>query len=258
MGLRSKQTADRVFQSILAAFKTILRDRGITYKDLASKLGLTEGAIKKSLASDDMSFSRMLELCAAAEISYFELVRMADEKQEQRVRFTAEQEQFLAKNLKTWRFFMDLLEMPLDQLRKKHQLSSEKVEFYLSELEKQKLLLREGAYGYSFPFEGKLVAWNPDGEFARQHNSRIAIELMSQLFSGVKIEGSYRTRASVRVTPKTRDELIDRLKALSTEIAARARREMSVHEEESLVDVSWVIGVKEFDVWGFLLGNEPL
>jgi hypothetical protein len=33
---------------------------------------------------------------------------------------------------------------------------------------------------------------------------------------------------------------------------------MSVHDETSLIDLTWTIGVKEFDVWGFLLGDEPL
>ncbi len=168
----------QVFSAILGVLKTVLRERGLTYKDLAQRMGLTEGALKKTFAADDMSFSRMIELCDAAEVSYFELVRRADDQKEKRITLNAKQEAFFASDLRTWRFFMDLLEMPLEQVRKKHDLSSERVEHYLENLSRLELIERKGPYGYTFRFEGRLVAWNPQGEFARLHNRRIATHLL--------------------------------------------------------------------------------
>jgi hypothetical protein len=33
---------------------------------------------------------------------------------------------------------------------------------------------------------------------------------------------------------------------------------MTVYEGSKLVDVTWVLGVRDFDVWAFLLGNQKL
>ncbi len=247
-----------MFDSIVIAFKNVLKERGLTYKDLAAQLDITEGAVKKSLSSDDMSFSRMLEYCDAAEVSYYELVRRADGKQEQRIYLTEEQEALFVSDLCTWKFFMDLLELPLDQVRDRHGLTSEKIEHYFSKLANAGLLIRKGSYGYQFTFEGRLVSWNPDGDFARTFNRKIALKVLEDLYSKGKEPGTLRTRASVRMRPQTRDELIERLGALSSEMAARGRREMTVYEGSKLVDVTWVLGVRDFDVWAFLLGNQKL
>jgi predicted transcriptional regulator len=252
----SKQAA--VFENIVTAFKSVLKERGLTYKDLAAKLEITEGAVKKSLSSDDMCFSRMIEFCDAAEVSYYEMVRRADGKQEQRIYLTDAQESLFVSDLCTWKFFMDLLEMPLDQVRDKHELKSDRIELYLGRLAQVGLLERKGAYGYKFLFEGRLVSWNPNGEFARTFNKKISTHLMGELFSQSKEPGSTRTRASVRMKPETRDELIERFEALSSEMAARGRREMSVYDQSKLIDVTWVLGVKEFDVWAFLLDGLKL
>ena len=60
------------------------------------------------------------------------------------------------------------------------------------------------------------------------------------------------------MTPETKQEMIDRLRSLSAEMAARGRREMSVYDESRLEDVTWILGLREFDVWGFLLNGEKL
>ena len=253
-----KRSQAAVFDSIVAAFKNVLKERGLTYKDLAAKLDITEGAVKKSLSSDDMSFSRMLEFCDAAEVSYYELVRRADGKQEQRIYLTEEQETLFVADLCTWKFFMDLLEMPLDQVRDRHSLTSEKIEHYLSKLAKVGLVERKGSYGFQFTFEGRLVSWNPNGDFARTFNRKIAMKVLEDLYAKAKEPGTLRTRASVRMRPQTRDELIERLESLSAEMAARGRREMTVYDSSKLVDVTWVLGVRDFDVWAFLLGNLKL
>jgi len=153
---------------------------------------------------------------------------------------------------------MELLEMPLDQLRVKHGIDAQKVEHYLHQLETVGLIERKGSFGYQFKFEGRLVSWNPNGEFARTHNRRIAIHLMDRLYGNPRAPGTLRTRASVRLIPETRDELIQRLEALSAEMAARGRREMSVYDSSRLIDVTWVLGVQEFDVWEFLMGDMKL
>ncbi len=251
-------TQSKLFQKILVTFKLILKERGLTYKDLAQRLNLTEGAVKKSLASEDMSFSRMMQLCDAAEISYFELVRRSDEKHEKRIRLSEIQEELFLQNMKTWRFFMDLLEMSLDQVRDRHRLTGERIEFYLGELEKVGLISRQGAYGFEFLFEGRLLEWNPDGKFSQTINRRIATHLLETLFQEPRVNTALRIRSSVRMTPETKQEMIDRLRSLSAEMAARGRREMSVYDESRLEDVTWILGLREFDVWGFLLNGEKL
>lgn len=54
---------------ILRTLKVALKKKNLTYRDLGAKLGLTEAAIKKQFQASDISFSRVLEICAILDIS---------------------------------------------------------------------------------------------------------------------------------------------------------------------------------------------
>ena len=60
---------DYEYKAIVKQLKKFLKAKGITYKELGKKLGMTEGGIKKILGGDDYSIGRFTRICDAAEVS---------------------------------------------------------------------------------------------------------------------------------------------------------------------------------------------
>jgi len=60
--------------SIVLAIRALLRARGMTYRDLAHQLGLSEPTIKRDLGGGDFSLSRLDRICEVLDISLDELV----------------------------------------------------------------------------------------------------------------------------------------------------------------------------------------
>jgi transcriptional regulator with XRE-family HTH domain len=60
---------------ILAALKRALKARGMTYRDLAKALSMSESGVKKWLTSKDCSLGRVLAACEAIGVSLEDLLR---------------------------------------------------------------------------------------------------------------------------------------------------------------------------------------
>src|SRR5262245_51595697 len=72
---------------IIEALKRSLKNRGLTYRDLARKVGLSEASIKRVFAEETFSLQRLEHICLAIGLSVSELVRMAGDSQEPRSQY---------------------------------------------------------------------------------------------------------------------------------------------------------------------------
>ena len=63
------------YRSIVSILKTALKERGITYADVASHLGVSEQTIKRLFTSQDGPVGRLVEICDFIGISFFECTR---------------------------------------------------------------------------------------------------------------------------------------------------------------------------------------
>lgn len=59
------------------ALKRCLRTRGLTYRDVASALGLSESSIKRLFSEQTFTLQRLEEICHLLEMSMFDLLRVA-------------------------------------------------------------------------------------------------------------------------------------------------------------------------------------
>jgi len=81
--------------NILSALKRRLRSQGITYKQAAEALELSEVSIKRLFAERSFSLLRIEKLCELANTDFAELVQFADAAQQQLDQLSLEQEQQL-------------------------------------------------------------------------------------------------------------------------------------------------------------------
>ena len=82
-----RSTAD-----LVTALKAELKAAGLTYADLARRLGLAESTIKRNFAQGEMTLSRIDAILGALQLDFGELVRRIAEATPVRVELTLEQE----------------------------------------------------------------------------------------------------------------------------------------------------------------------
>ncbi len=84
---------------IIDVLKRTLKTRGLTYRDIAGKVSLSEASIKRVFAEETFTLQRLEKICTAIGMTVGELVRMASETHDANSQYlTLEQEQLLAAN----------------------------------------------------------------------------------------------------------------------------------------------------------------
>jgi DNA-binding Xre family transcriptional regulator len=63
--------------AVVQAIRALLRERGMTYRDLAQALGLSEPTIKRDLSRGDFSLGRLDRICDVLDVSLGDLVHGA-------------------------------------------------------------------------------------------------------------------------------------------------------------------------------------
>ncbi|MEY4764760.1 MAG: hypothetical protein RI907_1433 [Pseudomonadota bacterium] len=77
---------------LVHAIKAELKASGVTYAELARRLGLAESSIKRMFAKGDMPLSRVDEVCRALKLDFADLARRVADAQPQRLELTLAQE----------------------------------------------------------------------------------------------------------------------------------------------------------------------
>ncbi|MDT7527064.1 helix-turn-helix transcriptional regulator [Sphingopyxis sp. SE2] len=64
---------------LVEALKRVLKERGLTYADVASALGISHASVRRTFAQQSFTLARIDEICEIAGIDFLALARMADE-----------------------------------------------------------------------------------------------------------------------------------------------------------------------------------
>lgn len=126
---------------IISTLKSLLKQRGLTYRDVAQTLGLSEARIKRLFAEQNFSLQRLDQVCQLLDIEISELVKEMEANQRRITELTFEQEHELAADVKLlllahlvingWQF-EDIISM--------YQLSRTETIRYLARLDRLKLI----------------------------------------------------------------------------------------------------------------------
>jgi transcriptional regulator with XRE-family HTH domain len=126
---------------IKQVLKTLLKKRGLTYEAVAEQLECSVPTVKRFLGAEELTLSRLLEICEIVNIDFAELHELTKEAPSGEEHFTPEQEAFLAKNPAYLGYLMKLFsgETP-KQIAVKYGLSMRSTDKYLIGLEKNELI----------------------------------------------------------------------------------------------------------------------
>ena len=125
-----------------AALKSLLKEKDIQYVELAERLSCSVPTIKRILGPEELTLSRLLDICDVLEIKLSELEAIVKEGAlVKRVEFTPEQDAFFAKNTNYLAYYSALhTDMTPAEIATKYGLTKKSTDLYLIRLEKLGLL----------------------------------------------------------------------------------------------------------------------
>jgi DNA-binding Xre family transcriptional regulator len=129
-------------EQLKEAAKSIMKKQGRSYQDLADHLGISLVSVKRVMSKEEISLSRFLEICNWLDVGISDLEKIALHNQShEKIRFTEEQEKFLAKNPEYMSFLFNMFaEKSPEEIQKQFGLSNKSLNLYLLRLEKYNLV----------------------------------------------------------------------------------------------------------------------
>lgn len=224
------------FQEVAEILKRLLKQKGITYKELAKKLSLSESGIKKLFISDDCSFSRLNEICVAIGVSISDVLDAVYETPIKSHRHTREQEEFLVSNPKAFNIYCKLTveEMSITELKRNFKISESELFKILKSLDKYDLiqLMPEGRI--RFP-DKSMTLWENAGPLVAKMKREWPAQLLKTIIGNENLPGYRLALRSYRMKESTLKEFIDAITEIEFEFARRGYRETQLERENTIL-----------------------
>jgi transcriptional regulator with XRE-family HTH domain len=167
-------------QDLIHVLKAELRRAGITYAQLAKRLGMAESSIKRIFAKGDMPLSRIDEVLAVLKMDFSELARQVAQAAPQRSELTLAQERAVVANPKLLlAAICTLSQWTLEQMVDTYNLSKPQAVACLLALDKLGFIELRANNRYRLKID-KTFRWRPHGpvmSYFREH-------AMGDYFSG--------------------------------------------------------------------------
>ncbi len=155
-------------QKIKQVLKDLFKKKGLTYEEIAGELECSVPTVKRFLGPEELTLSRLLQLCELVNINLAELEDLTKDHAVAAEKFSPEQEAFLAKNPAYLVYLMKLFsgETP-KQIAEKFGLTQRSTDKYLIGLEKLALIHVTGKQKVKPAF--KSIPSFGDGPLGRLH-----------------------------------------------------------------------------------------
>lgn len=227
------------YQLATANLKRSLKSQGLTYREIAKRLGMSESGLKKIFTARDGSFQRLAQICQIAGLTMSELFE-GDTEAMQDLSYSEKQQRLLTEDPKAlalyWRLVYERMELSDAELAmgltKKESFS------LLRKLDEHDLL--------DLMPEGKVrvpavrqIRWVGDGPLIRKLYREWSLRFISTVAAPEPTEGAYFQIRYVKVTPKTKRDFIEALRELESEFVRRGIREMR-EESSDLEHLRWL------------------
>lgn len=230
---------------MISTLKRCLRAKGMTYRDLARAIGLSESSVKRLFAEETFTLTRLERICGALEMTVADLVRMASEPRETKAyALTLEQERLLASNASLLACFYLLLNgRTVAEVQRRLGLTPRAARTLLKQLSSARLLDVDTKGNVRMHAKAP-IAWRPDGPVRKLYERQVRAEFLQSSFTGhnetLAFHSAELSPASVRI-------LMRKLERLAADFADLAALDVNVPSR----DKSSVALLMAFRPWVF-------
>ncbi len=159
-------------QDLVIALKAELKAAGMTYAQLATKLGMAESSVKRIFAKGDMPLSRVDEVCKALKMDFADLARRVADAQPLRRELTLAQERAVVADRKLLLMAICCLsQWTFEQIVASYALTEVECIRHLTRLDKLGIIELRPFNRYRLQV-AKTFRWRPHGpvmQFFREH-----------------------------------------------------------------------------------------
>jgi DNA-binding MarR family transcriptional regulator len=166
-------------RQIVTVIRTLMKRRGLLYKDLAEVLDVSLPTVKRLMTDCDMSLDRLLRVCDWLELTVHQLFAMVSETAGTTGRFTEEQEKFFAENPEFLAYFWVLhagRKKP-GEIEKTFSLTKYSTHRYLQALEEIGLIERMSEERIKIKLTASAIVWDDRGTLGRMYTRHFLNEM---------------------------------------------------------------------------------
>jgi len=234
---------------ITSALKSALKSRGMTYKQVADRLGVSEKTIKRLFKDKDCSLSRLNDICAAINLSIYDLLEFARHYNEPLTELTQEQQIYLQKHPYHFSFLFFLtMGHQVEEIQETYALTDISVFRYLRDLDKQGFVELGANNHIRLKVEGKLLMrlHGPLHDMIKQRNQEFLEHTVDNDGEGLShFSSSFRF-----MSPQTFHELNEDLAVISKKYRKLAYQNEMILPRDKLIPVKWSTLVSEYSICG--------
>ena len=234
---------------ITQSLKIALKSRGMTYRDLAKKIQVSEQTVKRLFKDKDCSLSRLNQICDAIDLSVYDLLEYAKHHTEPLAYLTPEQEHYLNEHVAHFYFLYFLTSKhTLEDIQATYNLRDIQIYQIMRDLQEQGFIDLWGDNQYRLKIEGQLLL----KLHSPVHN--IVADINHRFFDYVvENDGSEDTsfNSSFRFMSKnTLNQLAQELDELHDKYRKIAHQNEMILPKEDLVPVKWTTLVSPYAICG--------
>ena len=199
--------------NLIETLKKYMKAKGMTYKQLAEEMELSEASVKRLFSKQTFSLTRLEEVCRILDIDFYELALMDRQRNRDSTgKLNDEQERALIRNPKLSIFLYFLVNgWSLKQITQEYEYSEAEAYRMLAELEKLGILEHHPGDRIRLRVS-KNVYWQGDGPLQQEYDALFINDFMESDFSLpgetlVFSPGQF-SKASLRIIQKKIDSLV--------------------------------------------------
>ncbi|GGB79414.1 transcriptional regulator [Marinobacterium zhoushanense] len=236
---------------LLSALRRALRAKGITYRQLAEQLAVSEATIKRMFREQDCTLSRLTQICGVLGISIYDLMAVAQQQEDSATELTPEQEAYLASHTGHFAFLLCLVQRQTpEMIQARLGLSDLSVFRYLRDLDRQGFI-ELGANNRYRLLTGPQVRWSLKGPLQQK------LKEINQIFVGHVMDHNeqpgYVFQSSFRfMSNTTLNAFCEDLRQLSLKYRRHSAQEDALLPADALQGVKWTLCIAPFAPSGVL------
>lgn len=201
---------------LLQVLRAQLRAAGVTYKELASRIGMSESSVKRMFGQQDMALSRLAQICKAAGIALEDVLRGAADATPHADTLTLLQEKALVAHPRLLLMAICCLgHWSLEQVLETYQLSEPECIVLLAELDRLGLIELKPLNRYRLRVSNAFH-WLADGPVQQFFRSHVVADYFSGPFNGA---GEALLCLPARLSRASALELASKIQSLAGELA---------------------------------------
>jgi hypothetical protein len=237
---------------VVGEMKRALRERGLTYRDVAVKLRLSLASVKRLFSTGNWSLKRVDQLCELLDLDLAQLLQRARERPRALRQLTIQQEQEIVSDVRllfvTWKV---INRTPFEEIVRNYQISERELLRYFVKLDRLKVIeLLPG--NRTRLLISRQLSWRPNGPVQKFMHQTLLREFIGTQFQGPEDEFFFSGGEVSRET----------LQTLRTILRSTARQCAEIIEHDRAADdrkrgTTFVLALRPWRFSGFRQFDRP-